>query len=115
MNSKQKTKKVNGVENGLSPDLQMVREQVLADELRARHWKAQYETVYYHLEFEKLLPAYKELIERQKAEKEEADKKHAEFMESLKKNIEGMQNVEAIEPKPEYETMKEFMSPENIE
>ena len=85
--NKKTTKKVNGVDNGLSPDMQTVREQILIDELKARHWKAQYETAYYHLEFEKILPAYRELIDRQRKENEEANKKHQEYIENLKKQI----------------------------
>lgn len=112
MSNKKTTKKENGITNGLSQDLMMVREQILADELRARHWKAQYETAYYHLEFEKILPAYKELIERQRAEKAEADKKHQEMMEELKKNIGELKIEEVGTTGPEIPA---FLSPENVE
>lgn len=59
---------------------EMARQQVLRDELKARYQKAQFETAYYALEFDKLVPAYKELIDRQKQEQED-------FFQKLKENI----------------------------
>jgi len=107
--NKQKAKKVNGVDNGLSPDMQAVREQILIDELKARHWRAQYETAYYHIEFEKILPAYKELIDKQRKETEEANKKHQEYIQSLKKEIEGIE----VTPVEDAQSILD-MSHENI-
>lgn len=57
------------------PTYEEVREAVLRDELKARHWKAQFETAYYFLEFEKVLPAYKELLDKKQQEEKELKEK----------------------------------------
>jgi hypothetical protein len=85
-------KNQNGVENVLTPDLQKIREQVVADELKARHWRAQWETAYYHLEFEKILPEYETLLKKKEEERQEFLKKQQEYFNKL--NEEAKQKAE---------------------
>lgn len=93
-----KPKKTNGV-TALSPDLEAVRQQIVVDELKARHWRAQYEVAYYHIQFDKILPEYEALLERQKQEREEYDKKKNDFLEKLKENP-AVTEIAEVEPIP---------------
>lgn len=54
--------------NPLDLEIEVARKQVVLDELKARFHKAQFETAYYALEFEKILPDYSALIEKKVAE-----------------------------------------------
>lgn len=104
----QKNNKTNGVENVLTPDLIKMREQVVADELKARHWRAQYETAYFHLEFEKIIPEYEALLKRKEEERQEFLKKQQEYFESLNKvtTEEGVTLSEAEPQTVQYESEK---------
>lgn len=75
----------NGVDNVLTPQLQQIREQIVVDELKARHWRAQYETAYYHLQFEKILPEYTDLLQRLQKEREEMLQANQEAVEKMLK------------------------------
>lgn len=93
-------KATNGVDNVLTPDLQRVREQVVVDELKARHWRAQWETAYYHLEFEKIIPQYEELLKRKEDERQAFLKKQQEYFESLDK-VAKEEKIEIVEASEE--------------
>lgn len=69
----------------LAPDIQRIREQVQLDELKARHWKAQYDTAFYHMQFDKLLPEYSAFLEKLEKEREEVAQKQKEYFEELKR------------------------------
>lgn len=84
MNKKKSTNQFNTSED-VQVRLQSIRDQVLVDELKARHWKAQYETAYYHMEFDKLLPDYTAFLEKLQKEREEAEQKQKEYMDQIKK------------------------------
>lgn len=59
-----------------------MREGVLIDELRARHWKAQYETAYYHLKFKEIEPEYQAQLQK---DKEAYQEQLARFQEEIAK------------------------------
>lgn len=64
--------------------LELMRESVLEAELKARHWKAQVETMSYSMQYEDLLPKYQEHVERmRKQEQETMDR----FREQMKENL----------------------------
>lgn len=96
---KKKAKPTNG-QAMLAPNLQTVRESVMVDELKARHWRAQYETAYFHLEFEKILPEYEALLKRKEAEREEFIKKQQEFVDQANK-VAGEQGLQINEDTPQ--------------
>jgi broad-specificity NMP kinase len=58
------------VKKMLDDSREMMKLQVIEQELSARSWKAYYEKMYYSLEAEKLEVPYKELQERMKAKRE---------------------------------------------
>lgn len=76
------SKKVNGAVQ-LAAEMEAIRLSVISDELKARHWKAQYETAYYHLEFEKILPEYQALLDKKKAEFEVQQKELQEMINKM--------------------------------
>lgn len=95
--------KKKSTNNGLAvlpANIQAIRDQVMVDELKARHWRAQYETAYYHMEFDKLLPAYTEFLQKLQEQREEVEKQQKEHMEEIMKMAsEGVEkgfNVEEI-------------------
>lgn len=75
--------KVNGNKNMDTPQMEVMRQTVIEQELSARSWKAYYEKMYYSLEAEKLKPLYEEYQERAA----EILKKEKEAMEQLMKNL----------------------------
>lgn len=113
MSNKKQTKVTNGVGNILTPDMEAIRQGVVMDELKARHWKAQYEIAYYHLELEKILPSYNEMLDKKRAEAAEEEKKRKEFFEKLQaeQNL-GELKVEEVGPNIDEMTT---LSVENIE
>ena len=78
----------NGIE-ALPDEVEMLRQQVIRSEFRARLWKADYETAYYSLELDKLGPAYQTLIEKQRAEHAEREEKYKKIIEEMRKNSVG--------------------------
>jgi hypothetical protein len=82
-----KKKNDNGIDNALTPDFQRIREQVVMDELKARHWKAQWECAFYHIEFEKILPEYEKLLKEKEAERQEFLAKQKAFIEDLQNEL----------------------------
>lgn len=86
-------------------NLQAVRDQVTLDELKARHWRAQYETAHYHMLFDKLLPDYTAFLEKLQKEREEQEKQQEEYIKQFQKEVEegslkdkGL-NIEEVETK----------------
>lgn len=89
------SKKIQQKQNGIrKPSYEELREGVLLDELKARHWKAQWETAYYHLEFEKILPEYRALLEQKEAE---ARQKMEEQLKEMMEKSQPMEDVEVTE------------------
>lgn len=59
----------------LNENQELMRMQVIEQELSARSWKAYYEKMYFSIESEKLEPLYKEHQERMKLRREQELKK----------------------------------------
>lgn len=98
--SKKPTQKRNGVN---PPTYEQLREGVLLDELKARHWKAQWETAWYHLEFEKILPEYRLLLETKEAEaKAKMEEQIKEMMEKSKEMVDVEVTEEMLRLNPEF-------------
>lgn len=65
--------------------VEKMRESVQASELKARHWKAQVDTMVYSMEYETLLPEYEEHLKRVQEKEAEANQRLAD---QVKKNME---------------------------
>jgi hypothetical protein len=76
-----KNKQQLQIANALVPDMEQMRRNVVFDELRARHWRAQWETMFYHIETVKIKDEYKRLLEDERVKQEK-------YLEELKNTIE---------------------------
>lgn len=70
-------------------ETELMREQVIDLELKARYWKAQHDIRFYTLEAEKLQPEYDEYVEKQRQQREELMK---ELQEEILRNQELQEN-----------------------
>lgn len=80
-------KKINGVLNVDTPQMEAMRATVVEQELSARSWKAYYEKMYYAIESEKLEPLYQEYQERAKKRLADEKEKMDKFMATLNEEI----------------------------
>lgn len=71
------------VKKMLDDSREMMKLQVIEQELSARSWKAYYEKMYYSLEAEKLEAPYKELQERMKIKREQEIEEMKKLQEEL--------------------------------
>lgn len=76
---------------------EMIRNQVLEIELRARYAKANHDLMFYAIEGEKLLDPYKEFQKREETRKEEAKKQYEDFIAGLEKAQAAKDNQEGTE------------------
>jgi hypothetical protein len=80
-------KKINGIKDLDSPQMELMRATVIEQELSARSWKAYYEKMYYSIEAEKLEEPYREYQERAKKRLADEKAKMDEFMKTLNAEI----------------------------
>jgi len=71
------------VKKMLDDSREMMKAQVIEQELSARSWKAYYEKMYYSLEAEKLEAPYKELQERMRIKREAEIEQMKKLQEEL--------------------------------
>lgn len=88
MKNKNQGKKINGIADVDTPQMEKVRATVVEQELSARSWKALYEKMYYSLEAEKLEPLYNEYQERMQKRFEEQKAQFEAFQKALAEEIE---------------------------
>ncbi len=84
---KKQGKKINGILDIDSPDMERMRQIVIEQELSARSHKAFYEKMYYALEAEKIEPLYQEYVERRQKRLEEEKAKMEQFKKDLAEAI----------------------------
>ena len=82
-----KLKKINGIGDVDTPQMNEMRAKVVEQELSARSWKAYYEKMYYTIESEKIEQAYKECQERMQKRLEEEKAAFEKFKTALAEEI----------------------------
>lgn len=84
----QKGKKINGINDIDTPEMNQMRATVIEQELSARSWKAYYEKMYYAIEAEKLEEPYKEYQKRAKERLQKEQEAFEKFKAALTEEIE---------------------------
>lgn len=74
---------VNGNKNMDTPEMEMMRQQVIEQELSARSYKAYYEKMYYALEAEKLEPQFAEWEVRTREKLMKKRKEYEDFLKTM--------------------------------
>jgi hypothetical protein len=63
--------------------IEQMRSTVIEDELRARYWKAKWETKYYQLEDSKISPEYEQFLQEEQAKLEKMQAEREELIKKL--------------------------------